>query len=182
MLPAAVMLKNGENVIIRRAQTGDEDAYACVANACYRETRFLSRSAEDEPLSAKSLLGFIEDVALSEKEVLLVAVYEGRIVGFGQITACLNRVKMKHKCDLDISILKDFWHLGIGTALMSSLIGFAELAGYEQINLSVASDNERAISLYEKLGFEVTGREVHAMKHADGDYSDFVFMTRFIGL
>ena len=182
MLPAAVMLKNGEYVIIRRAQTGDEDAYACVANACYRETRFLSRSADDEPLAARSLLGFIEDMASSEKEVLLVAVYEGRIVGFGQITACLNRVKMKHKCALDISILKDFWHLGIGTALMSSLIGFAEVAGYEQINLSVASDNERAISLYEKLGFEVTGREVHAMKHADGDYSDFVFMTRFIGL
>ena len=177
---AMVLLKNGESAIIRRAEIGDEDAYACVANACYQETRFLSRSAEDEPLSAEQLLGFIEDIGTSDKEVLLMAVYRGQLVGFGQITACLNRMKMKHKCDLDISILKECWHLGIGTALMSSLIDFAEHAGYEQINLSVASDNERALHLYERFGFEVTGREVHAMKHADGDYSDFVFMTKFL--
>mgnify|MGYP002734646855 CR=1 FL=1 len=63
---------------------------------------------------------------------------------------------------------------------MSSLIEFARSAGYEQINLNVASDNESAICLYERLGFQTTGKEIHAMKHADGDYSDFIFMTRFL--
>ena len=134
----------------------------------------------DEMPSAEGLLGFIEDVEHSDKEALLVAVYNDSIVGFGDITACLNRTKMKHKCDLNISVLKDYWHLGIGTALMSSLIEFARSAGYEQINLNVASDNESAICLYEHLGFQTTGKEIHAMKHADGDYSDFIFMTRFL--
>lgn len=180
MLPITILLKNNKNIDIRRAHPGDQYEYANVVNTCYLETRFLSRCADDEPLSAESLLGFIEDVETSNEEVLLLAEYEGKIAGFGQITACLNRRKMKHKCDLDISVLKDYWNLGIGTALMTSLIEFSRSAGYEQINLSVASDNERAIRLYEHLGFQITGKEIHAMKHGDNDYSDFVFMTRYL--
>lgn len=180
MFPVSYTLKNGDSILIRRSHNGDQNAYAHVANTCYHETRFLSRCAADEPLNAESLLYFIEDVESSDKEILLLAVYKDKIVGYGQITACLSRVKMKHKCDLDMSILKDYWHLGIGTALISSLIDFARFAGYEQINLSVASDNDRAISLYERHGFRITGKEIHAMKHSDGDYSDFVLMTKLL--
>ena len=180
MLPSFVHLKNGIDVIIRRAHKGDEDRYAEVSRRCYLETRFLSRCETDEMPSAEELLGFIEDVENSDKEALLVAVCNDLIVGFGDITSCLNKAKMKHKCDLNISILNEYWHLGIGSALMCSLIEFARSAGYEQINLNVASDNERAIHLYERLGFLITGKELHAMKHADGDYSDFVFMTKLL--
>lgn len=180
MIPTTFQLKNGTDVIIRRAQKGDQERYAEISRKCYTETRFLSRCSIDAPPSPESLLGFIEDVACSDKEVLLVAVYHDLIVGFGDITACLNRAKMKHKCDLNISVLKDYWHLGIGKVLMTSLIEFAQNAGYEQINLNVASDNERAIRLYEHLGFQITGKEIHAMKHAEGDYSDFIFMTKFL--
>ena len=180
LFPITAQLKNGDSLIIRRAHNGDQNSCAAVANTCYLETRYLSRCANDEPLSAENLLYFIEDVETSDKEILLLAVYKDSIVGYGQITACLNREKMKHKCDLDISILKNYWHLGIGTKLMNSLIEFSRFAGYEQINLSVASDNKRAIQLYENLGFQITGKELHAMKHGDGDYSDFILMTKFL--
>ena len=180
MIPTTIHLSNGEAVVIRRARKGDQDSYANVSRKCYLETRFLSRCEDDTAPSPESLLGFIEDVKNSDKEVLLVAIYRNSIVGYGDITTCLNRKKMKHKCDLNISVLKDYWHLGIGKALLDSLVAFARCAGYEQINLNVASDNERAIHLYEHLGFQITGREVHAMKHAEGDYSDFVFMTKFL--
>ena len=180
MKSVTVRIKNGTDILIRRAKKGDQDRYAEVSKMCYLETRFLSRCAEDEMFTGDSLLEFIEEVENSDKEALLVAVCDGIIVGSGDITACLNRVKMKHKCDLNISILKDFWGLGIGKALMSVLIDFARSAGYEQINLNVAGDNTRAIGLYRALGFQETGRELHAMKHAEGDYSDFVFMTKFL--
>ena len=146
----------------------------------YRETRFLSRCEEDEISSAESMLEWIQELANSEQEVQLVATVDGLIVGDGSITACLNRKKMKHKCDVNVSVLKAYWHMGIGKTMMEALIAFAKDAGYEQINLNVASDNDRAIRLYEYLGFQITGRELHAMKHADGDYSDFVFMTKLL--
>lgn len=180
MLTTTFTLKNGAIGVIRQAQKSDLDEYVEVSRRCCMETRFLSRCPEDVPPSPESLLEFIEEVENSEKETLLVALYDGHIVGFGDITACLNRQKMKHKCDLNISILKDYWQLGIGKTMMRALIEFAREAGYEQINLNVAGDNERAIGLYEHLGFQKTGKEIHAMKHGDGDYSDFLFMTKFL--
>ena len=180
MNPVAITLKNGSETIIRRARKGDESGYAAASNQCYTETRYLSRCAEDDFPTAEDLLYFIEDVAESDKEALLVAVCDGHITGFGDITACLNKRKMLHKCTLNISVVKAYWGLGVGKALMESLISFAQNAGYEQIDLSVASDNQRAIGMYECFGFQATGRELHAMKHADGDYSDFVLMTKLL--
>lgn len=180
MLPVAIQLKIGQRIVIRRARKDDQNAYADVSQRCYRETRFLSRCEDDPVPSPKALLGFIDEVEFSRKEVLLVVEHNSCIIGFGDITACLNRRKMLHKCDLNVGVLKDYWHLGVGKALVNSLIEFARDAGYEQINLNVASDNLRAIGLYHYLGFQITGKEIHAMKHADGDYSDFIFMTKFL--
>lgn len=180
MFPVRIVLKNGKELEIDRAQHKDAKEYCDISNRGYKETRFLSRSAEDESVSLESCISFIEDVKSSSKEVLIVARYDGCIVGYGDILACLNRSKMKHKCDLNIFVARDFWGLGIGSALMDVLIKFACKAEYEKIDLSVAHDNERAIRLYERLGFEITGREVNAMKHADGDYSDWIMMVKFL--
>ena len=180
MYPIVYMLNSGKELIIDRAQQRDAEEYCKISNQGFKETRYLSRSSEDEEISLESCRGFIEDVVNSEKETLLVAKYMDRIVGFGDILGCLNRSKMKHKCDLNVFVLKEFWGLGIGSTLMKALIDFAYDAGYEKIDLSVADDNERAVKLYERMGFEVTGREVHALKHADGDYSDWVMMVKFL--
>lgn len=180
MFPMIVTLKNGKELVIDRANREDAEQYCNISNQGFKETRYLSRGSEDEGISLESCISFIEDVAESEKEALLVAKYQERIVGYGDILGCLNRVKMKHKCDLNVFVLKEYWGYGIGSALMKALIEFADKAGYEKIDLSVADDNHRAVKLYERMGFEITGREVHAMKHADGDYSDWIMMVKFL--
>lgn len=180
MFPMKFILKNGKELVIDRAHQNDAKRYYEISNQGYKETRFLSRSEEDQGVSLESCISFIEDVENSSKEALLVAYYEGYMVGYGDILACLTRAKMKHKCNLNIFVSKAFWGLGIGSALMKALIEFAYNAEYEKIDLSVAHDNERAILLYERFGFEITGKEVHAMKHADGSYSDWIMMVKFI--
>ncbi len=180
MFPIIFKLKSGNELIIDRAHPVDAEEYCSISNQGFKETRYLSRSSEDEGISLESCKAFIDDVVDSKKEALLVAKYMDQIVGFGDILGCLNRSKMKHKCDLNVFVLKEFWGLGIGSALMKALIDFAYNAGYEKIDLSVADDNDRAIKLYERMGFEITGREVHALKHADGDYSDWVMMVKFL--
>jgi len=173
-------LKNGETVLIRRAREADLDGYRRVSDACYRETRFLSRCAEDTPPGADELLDYLRELADAPDGALLVAEYGGRIVGFGDVAADRSRRKMRHKCDLTLVVLRECWRLGIGSALLDALIGFARAAGFEHVNLNVAHDNERAIRLYARFGFQPTGREVHAMKHGEGDYSDFIHMIRFL--
>jgi RimJ/RimL family protein N-acetyltransferase len=49
---------------------------------------------------------------------------------------------------------KDFWGKGIGSSILNSLIGYAKNQKLTSIWLTVTADNQRAIKLYTKFGFE----------------------------
>ena len=50
--------------------------------------------------------------------------------------------------------------------------------GWKQVDLEVVAENEQAIRLYEKCGFETTGRRHNALKFDDGTYHDEILMYK----
>jgi RimJ/RimL family protein N-acetyltransferase len=56
-----------------------------------------------------------------------------------------------------VSVLKDYWGMGIGEELIRYLINWSRDSGIRKINLRVRQDNLKAISLYKKLGFTEEG-------------------------
>ncbi|HLE12815.1 MAG TPA: GNAT family protein [Bacteriovoracaceae bacterium] len=50
----------------------------------------------------------------------------------------------------------------------------------EKIGLSVHANNDRAIALYKKLGFEIEGIKKRDLKYGDDQYIDTVVMARFV--
>ncbi len=54
----------------------------------------------------------------------------------------------------DLSLYKEYRHLGIGTALMRAMLQLLKDKGYKQASLSVQKANY-AVELYRKVGFEV---------------------------
>jgi len=87
-------------------------------------------------------------------------------------------VKLRHKASL-VGVYTTPAQRGKGIAkkLISAIIEKAkELDGLEQINLTVASDNEAARHLYLSLGFQVFGTEKNALKQ-NGVYSDEDYMA-----
>ena len=77
--------------------------------------------------------------------------------------------------------LKEEWGNGIGSKLMLFVIDFAkDVAHAEIVSLEVRSDNERAIKLYEKYGFEKIGTFKGFFK-IDGEKVDFDLMNLYLG-
>ena len=73
---------------------------------------------------------------------------------------------------MSISVKKSMWGNHIGTLLMEKMLDFAKnTAKAEIISLEVRSDNESAISLYRKFGFETVGTFKGFMK-IRGEYVD----------
>ncbi len=69
---------------------------------------------------------------------------------------------------------------GIGRGLLRSLLErAAEIAGLEQILLSVTTTQAAAIALYRSLGFTSFGCEVRALKIGDR-YIDEEYMTQYL--
>ena len=79
---------------------------------------------------------------------------------------------------MGISVLKEYWGLGIASEIMKVIIDKAKEVGFEQIELQVVDTNEPAKHLYTKFGFYETGYINNGMKYTAGTYAKLILMQK----
>ena len=65
--------------------------------------------------------------------------------------------RVKHCINVGLGVARDFWGLGIGTALMEAVELHVKPLGIKRMELEVMTHNEGAIALYKKMGFVIEG-------------------------
>lgn len=118
--------------------------------------------------------------SVSPDEVHIVAVVEGRVIGRAQLQP--GKGRRAHSGYIIMGVHDAFHGRGIGSALMAALIDVADnWLNLKRLELGVWTDNEPAIALYKKFGFEIEGHE-RAYAYRDGEYTDGYTMARLRGL
>lgn len=109
----------------------------------------------------------------------LVATVSGVVVGNLGLTR-LTRPRRAHVGEIGMAVRDDWQGKGVGSALMQAALYLADnWLGLRRLELNVYADNERAIALYRKFGFEVEGtHRAYALR--DGIYVDSLCMARLI--
>jgi RimJ/RimL family protein N-acetyltransferase len=107
--------------------------------------------------------------------VILVARLEERIVGHLQMSM-FPYERRKGVAELFIYLHQDFQNLGLGTGMMRKAIAIAKARGFHRIGLTVVADNQRAIKVYEKVGFKKEGVVRETFYGDDHHYHDEVQM------
>lgn len=87
--------------------------------------------------------------------------------------------RFSHKIEFGVCVLKEFWGYGIGKNLLKESISWADSNGIKKITLNVLETNEKAIKLYQKLGFEIEGILKKDKILSDGNYYNTMIMGRF---
>ena len=86
--------------------------------------------------------------------------------------------RMRHVGSVGLFVHTDYQNAGVGTALLKTLLDLADnWLMLVRVELTVFADNERAIHLYEKLGFEKEGLK-RMTTIRDGKYADEYMMAR----
>ena len=171
-----IALKNGKELLLRNAEASDGKAVLENFNQTHAETDWLLSYPDENTFDAEKESRFRERKATNQKEIEHVAVVDGKVVGTAGVDALGTRYKVAHRAEFGVSILKDYWGLGIGCAMMEACIKCAREAGYVQLELNVVEDNERAVSMYQKAGFVECGRNPKGFRSRTSGYQEVVSM------
>jgi L-phenylalanine/L-methionine N-acetyltransferase len=164
-------------VTVRRATTADAAAFARI----HGDLAVLGNLMQLPYTSAEVWHHRLADIAAPSKsslDLLLAAERDGEVVGTAGLHPTGAALRRRHAMLLGLSVASEAQGQGVGTALMQALVDYADRwAQVLRLELTVYSDNTRAIALYRKFGFEVEGtHRAYALR--DGAYADVLAMAR----
>lgn len=163
------------NIIFREPELDDAEKIVSFYNFVGGETHFLSFEKDEYPLDVEGQKQNIIDTKAQPASIMILAMDGDEIAGIGTIGSG-NKIKSRHQGELGIVVAKKYHAKGIGMELMNRLIDFCRNNGITtRIQLDTSCENEVAIKLYEKLGFEIEGR-LKNTQLLDGVYSDLFVM------
>ena len=79
-----------------------------------------------------------------------------------------------------IGLLREYWGLGIGSALFREMEREAREHGTAQLELEMIEGNDRALALYRSAGFEPMAEHPDAFRLRDGTSRAAVFMRKVL--
>ena len=173
-----ITLKDGRKCILRPTNPDLAEEMIEYLKVTSGETPFLLRYPDEvnyTPEGEKEILGRLLDAPDS---AMLVAVVDGKVAGNSAINSIGTKRKICHRCSLAIALYKEYWNLGIGTAMIGYLTELAKQIGYRQIDLEVVAENTQAQALYRKCGFTESGRRINALRFDDGSFHDEILMYK----
>ena len=158
-------------LLIRRAEPSDAQGIASTfrsreASMGTLQNPYPSIAQWTERLGRNATLNYV-----------LVAVAGDQVVGHAGLHGNENP-RRAHAWMLGMSVRDDWHNRRVGTRLMESLIDLADnWLGALRLELTVYVNNEHALKIYRRFGFEIEGTH-RAYSLRDGQYTDTYAMAR----
>lgn len=163
-------------ILIRRANPRDAAAYARFMSHPEIYPGLMQLPFTDEDIWRARLT---DTCAPGKTDLPLAAEVHGEVVGSAGLHPVSAALRRRHAMTLGISVASEAQGRGVGSALMAAMCDYADnWVGALRLELTVYTDNERAIGLYRKFGFEIEGTfRGYAMRN--GEFADVYSMARF---
>lgn len=166
------------NYLIRPASLEDSSILAAAEREIARTPGRLASAPHE--LNDENFRDKIESLSAMNNAAYLVLENDGAIVGHA-IVEPHKLESTSHVVFLTIAIHEGHQGKGLGKVLMNHIIDWAKShPKIEKFELQVRSTNERAIGLYQKLGFVEEGRKTKRVKYGPNDYADDVYMAMWM--
>ncbi|MFO7883122.1 MAG: GNAT family N-acetyltransferase [Kosmotogaceae bacterium] len=169
-------IRVNEHIIIREATPDDAKRLIEYVKKVSGETDFLTFSPEEFKTTIEKQKKYLKKYSERDNCLAIIAVDDkDRVIGMLDFDGG-PKLRTKHSGEFGITVLKEYWGMGIGKTMVSYLITWAKNLGtVRKIDLKVRSDNKRAIDLYKRMGFEIEG-EISRFFCIDGSFYSILCM------
>ena len=174
-----ITLKDGRTAILKTPCIEDAEKMLNYIKKSCSETDFLVRYPEEwEGATIESEENWIKSRRDSRNALIITCYIDREIAGNCEINF-KGGIKTSHRAGVGIAILKEYWGVGIGSAMFEELISAAKAGNsIEILELEFIEGNSRAKALYEKYGFQIVGERPNAFKLKDGHLLKEYFMQK----
>lgn len=162
---------------IRKATVMDAEQLSQLRLVVDGETDNFDRERGEDFLSKTDFEEMIRSESVEGNSLFLVAEVEGHLVGF--LRAKGGQLKRtSHRVEFGVAVKKQYWGQSIGKSLIQEMLQWADQKGIRKVTLQVLETNQKAIALYERLGFIVEGELKDDKKIGDIYYSTILMGRR----
>lgn len=162
--------------VIRSALGDDAEGTLALLKLASHETDHLVRAPDEMLIAAADERAFLDERRACPTDLFLVAEVDAVIVGIASLIGSDLR-RLQHAAVLGVSVARAYWGAGLGRALVTELLAWADARGLVRVSLEVLETSTRAIQLYERLGFREEGR-LRAHRLQGGRLLDTLVMAR----
>ena len=172
-----ITLKNGRQAIFRSPRKEDAAELLNYLRQTAEETDYVLRYPDEITMTLEQEETFIERINQSENNYMIICLVDGKHAGNCSMQFHDKR-KVRHRGEVAIALMKEFWGMGISTFMFEEMIRIARECGKTQLELGMVDGNERGLALYRKMGFREYGRLPNAFHQKDGTMRDEILMVR----
>jgi RimJ/RimL family protein N-acetyltransferase len=165
-------------MLIREIVSDDAANFVELIQQVETQSDFMLFEPNERKITPEQQQKRIETMLLEDNSTIFVAELDNHLVGYMVVTGGFAN-RNKHSVYIVIGVREGFTGQGIGTKLFVKLEEWATLHKIHRLELTVMTHNERAISLYRKMGFEIEGTKKHSLL-VNGKYVDEYYMAKLL--
>jgi L-amino acid N-acyltransferase len=164
----------GDGVVIRAAERRDAEGIRTIYNHYVTESTTLfdmvARTLDEQ-------VQWIDEHSGGHPAV--VAELDGRIVGFGSVSAFRSRPAYSTTVEDSVYLLPEHQGRGVGRLLLDEVLRLASAHGFHSVIARITGDNQASIALHAACGFEIVGTEKE-LGRKFGQWLDVVEMQKML--
>jgi RimJ/RimL family protein N-acetyltransferase len=175
-----IMTKNNIQVSLRTGNLDDAEALLNIQRKVVSENEFMISVLDEFEETTEKQRNWIQKIFENERETIIVAEVKGKVIGY-IVFHSKNTKRLSHTGYFTTMIMKEYRDMGIGKLLIIQLLNWAEQNPLiEKVSLGVLSTNQRAIALYQSVGFVEEGRRIKEVKFSENIYVDDILMYKLV--
>lgn len=168
------------NIVIRKATPDDAQALIAHAESVMAENIYSLTEPGEFQMPVSQEREWIRMMNENPNHFLRIADGGGSVVGMIHLSNG-HRRRIAHTSEFGMSVSRPYRNQGIGRLLIQALLDWAhENTVIEKISLKVHGDNDRAIHLYQSLGFVQEGCLKKEIKYGPNQYVDTLILSKFV--
>lgn len=139
---------------------------------------FMLFEPKERPADAEREKRRIDSLTNDKHSALFVAEENGQLAGYMMANGG-NANRNKHSAYLVLGVHEKFRRQGVAVNLFNQTFDWAKNCGISRLELTVIKNNEKALRLYKKMGFEIEGEKINSLV-IDGKPVNEYYMYKLI--